>query len=495
MMQDIGKAYFFAPATRNIFIELPPEDAAPGMVGMLEKSLYGTRDAAMNWAAAYTSVMLDMGFRKGKSSPCSFVHKEWDICTVVHGDDFLSVGPAENLKKMDTAMRAKFKVKTEVIGPDSEQVRQARFLNRVITWEDAGITWEPDPRHAEIILKQLGLEGGKSLKVPGVKEESRRSKKELEDDVADEVNAVLSECAGNGEFDRVRRELADGSRGVGWDTEFMQFRRECLVRAAHARENGGLPTTNKSIDEINNVEGANDEHMLAAGMTDNCWLWQNGRWTMEIDEAISLPRVPCGVLVSREVYDIDTGKLIDSVKVTPTTKPSQLNKKFKVAKNIRVEMDVVAEGSITIPWEDQPMEATRATQYRALAARLNFMAVDRPDMLYTAKECSRHMSKPWNRNWEPIKRAARYLLHVPRLVHFYKWQEEPRYLSAYSDSDWAGCRETRKSTSGACFMHGAHLIKSYSRTQANIALSSGEAEYYSMVKAASESWGFKSNDR
>ena len=45
---DIGKAYFHAPATRNIFIELPAEDAQPGMVGMLEKSLYGTRDAALN---------------------------------------------------------------------------------------------------------------------------------------------------------------------------------------------------------------------------------------------------------------------------------------------------------------------------------------------------------------------------------------------------------------------------------------------------------------
>ena len=39
MIQDISKAYFFAPATRDIFIELPPEDSEPGMVGKLEKSL------------------------------------------------------------------------------------------------------------------------------------------------------------------------------------------------------------------------------------------------------------------------------------------------------------------------------------------------------------------------------------------------------------------------------------------------------------------------
>ena len=75
MLQDIGKAYFHAPATRDIYIELPTEDAQEGMVGKLEKSLYGTRDAAMNWAAAYTTVLIEMGFTKGTSSPCSFVHK------------------------------------------------------------------------------------------------------------------------------------------------------------------------------------------------------------------------------------------------------------------------------------------------------------------------------------------------------------------------------------------------------------------------------------
>ena len=119
MVQDISKAYFFAPATRDIYIELPPEDAEEGMVGKLEKSLYGTRDAALNWAEAYTKVLLSMGYKKGTSSPCSFYHREWQIRTVVHGDDFLSEGSPKSLKKMDEALRKDFLVKTEVIGPDA----------------------------------------------------------------------------------------------------------------------------------------------------------------------------------------------------------------------------------------------------------------------------------------------------------------------------------------------------------------------------------------
>ena len=70
-----------------------------------------------------------------------------------------------------------------------------------------------------------------------------------------------------------------------------------------------------------------------------------------------------------------------------------------------------------------------------------------------------------------VKRIARYSIHAPRSVILYRWQDAPSHLSVYTDSSWAGCRETRKSTSGAVFMHGAHIIKHYSRTQSSIALS------------------------
>ena len=78
------------------------------------------------------------------------------------------------------------------------------------------------------------------------------------------------------------------------------------------------------------------------------------------------------------------------------------------------------------------------------------------------------------------------MLKVPRVVMMYEWQERPAHISIYTDSDWAGCVRTRRSTSGACFLHGAHLLKVYSRTQSTVALSSAEAELYATVTAASE---------
>ena len=182
MIQDISKAYFFAPATRDIFIELPPEDAEPGMVGKLEKSLYGTRDATLNWAEAHTKVLIATGYKKGLSGHCSFYHEKWDLSTVVHGDDFLSEGPADSLTKMNLALKQNFQVKTEVIGPDPGQQREARVLNRVICWEETGITWEPDPRHAEIMIELMGLKGARPLKITGFKEE-KKTDRELHEDI------------------------------------------------------------------------------------------------------------------------------------------------------------------------------------------------------------------------------------------------------------------------------------------------------------------------
>ena len=101
-------------------------------------------------------------------------------------------------------------------------------------------------------------------------------------------------------------------------------------------------------------------------------------------------------------------------------------------------------GEESIAWEDQEMLSEDQTRYRALATQLNFLAVGRPDVLFAAKECPRQMSKPRNNDWEALKRICRYLTGCPRIVHSYRWQDEPSSLTVYSDSDWAGCRESRK---------------------------------------------------
>ena len=78
------------------------------------------------------------------------------------------------------------------------------------------------------------------------------------------------------------------------------------------------------------------------------------------------------------------------------------------------------------------------------------------------------------------KRLARFLLEFPCTEWHYIIQSEAEagVLSGYSDSDWAADVVTRKSTSGHCVFHGKHLVDAGSASQHTVALSSGEAEFY-----------------
>ena len=131
-------------------------------------------------------------------------------------------------------------------------------------------------------------------------------------------------------------------------------------------------------------------------------------------------------------------------------------------------------------------------RYRSVVARANFISQDRPDIRYTVKELCRSMSKPTMGSFRRLKRLARYLKSHPRMVQKIKFGKELEEdgVRVMVDSDFAGCVETRKSTNGGCILVGDVCVKSWSSTQSVVALSSGEAEYYSAIKGASEGLGF-----
>jgi hypothetical protein len=84
-------------------------------------------------------------------------------------------------------------------------------------------------------------------------------------------------------------------------------------------------------------------------------------------------------------------------------------------------------------------------------------------------------------------------LRYPRLI----WQYEDaevggvEYIDVFSDSDWAGDKTERKSTSGGVAMIAGGVAKIWSSTRATLSLSVGEAEYYALVKAAAEGLGIQ----
>ena len=99
------------------------------------------------------------------------------------------------------------------------------------------------------------------------------------------------------------------------------------------------------------------------------------------------------------------------------------------------------------------------------------------------------MQTPTEWDQQQLKRAVRYLAGLPRLVQRFESQSIPAHVTVSSDSDHAGCLKTRKSTTGVFLFYGKHLIRSSSTTQGVVALSSGEAEFYAMVKGTSAGLG------
>ena len=332
---DVSRAYFYAAASRAVYVTLTEEDQEEGdegLCGKLNVSMYGTRDAATNWAEEYSETLKKVGYRRGVSNPCLFWHPEDDVTIMVHGDDFVAVGEPDKLEKATKSLKDRYKIKTEVLGTGKEDVKEVKILNKVIRLTEAGLEFEADPRHAELIVRELELQDAKPAATPGCKETKVRKDREWKDKESDD-------------------------------------------------------------------EEEEDEE----------------------DEA-------------------EMGK------------------------------------------ED-------ATKFRGLVARLNYIAPDRADIQFAVKEAARSMASPKVKDWRAVVRIGKYLKGKPRMVIKFGWQKEILIASTYSDSDWAGCKKTGKSTSGGVLTIGRHVVKSYSRQQKVIALSSAEAELHAMVMASAETLG------
>eukprot|EP00959_Pyramimonas_sp_CCMP1952_P160987 3366460-Pyramimonas_sp.AAC.1 len=114
------------------------------------------------------------------------------------------------------------------------------------------------------------------------------------------------------------------------------------------------------------------------------------------------------------------------------------------------------------------------------------------DIRFSVKELARSMSSPTWGSWKVLHKLGKYLKNHYRSGYRYPYQDNPRELTVWTGTDYAGCKRTRKSTSGGVVMWGSPMNKSWSSTQSVIALSSGEAEYDGMVKGASVALGLQS---
>ena len=120
----------------------------------------------------------------------------------------------------------------------------------------------------------------------------------------------------------------------------------------------------------------------------------------------------------------------------------------------------------------------------AVGCLLYLSTKTRPDIAYAVGNVAKFAEKPTTEHWSAVKRIMRYLNGTFNYGLLYG---DPSYLIGYSDANWAGDLDDRKSTSGYVFKMSGAAISWMSKKQTCVALSTAEAEYMALSMAAQES--------
>ncbi|GKV31343.1 hypothetical protein SLEP1_g40039 [Rubroshorea leprosula] len=169
-----------------------------------------------------------------------------------------------------------------------------------------------------------------------------------------------------------------------------------------------------------------------------------------------------GIFISQEKYAKDLFKKCRMEDCNSVGTPMVSNQKFSL---------------------DDGEEKVDAHAYRNLIGSLLYLTNSRLDITFATSMLSRFMQSPSKTHYGAVRRILRYLKGTISFGILYAKNEQFN-LFGYSDSDWAGCVDDRRSTSGYAFFLGSGAISWSSKKQASTALSSSEVEYISLTAAA-----------
>ncbi|XP_024004079.1 uncharacterized protein LOC112081549 [Eutrema salsugineum] len=130
-------------------------------------------------------------------------------------------------------------------------------------------------------------------------------------------------------------------------------------------------------------------------------------------------------------------------------------------------------------------EYDEATKYRSIIGGLLYLCASRPDLMFASSYLSRYMAAPLTKHYEEAKRVLRYVKGTSHFGVQFTSVNNPE-LYGYSDSDWGGSNEDKKSTSEYVFTLGSAVFCWQSSKQQTVAQSTAEAEYIAVCAAANQ---------
>nr|GEY92326.1 hypothetical protein [Tanacetum cinerariifolium] len=128
---------------------------------------------------------------------------------------------------------------------------------------------------------------------------------------------------------------------------------------------------------------------------------------------------------------------------------------------------------------DQIGTPVDATKYRSMIGALMYLTSSRPDIVHATCLCSRYQAHPTEKHFKEVKRIFRYLQGTINIGLWYT-KDSGFKLTGFSDVDYAGCKDTFKSTSGGAQFLGKKLVSWSSKKQDCTSLSTAKSEYVSL---------------
>jgi histone deacetylase 1/2 len=181
---------------------------------------------------------------------------------------------------------------------------------------------------------------------------------------------------------------------------------------------------------------------------------------------IEVQRSPEGLLLSQERYATEVLQRVGMADCKPISSPMATSEKISLA-------------------DGEKLGSVDASNYRSIVGALQYLTLTRPDISFAVNKVCQFLHAATTVHWAAVKRILRYIRGTLKFGLKIR-KSNSTLVSAFSDADWAGCPDDRRSTGGFAVFLGSNLISWTARKQATVSRSSTEAEYKALANATAE---------
>jgi histone deacetylase 1/2 len=210
--------------------------------------------------------------------------------------------------------------------------------------------------------------------------------------------------------------------------------------------------------------------------------------------ASAIPRLISQIRSTYSVKDLGALHYFLGIEVSTPSPGRLLLRQCKYALDLLARAGMLKCAPITTPMspteclcasDGDVLSSDDATKYRSLVGGLQYLPMTRPDLSFVVNKVCQYLHEPRTPHMSAVKRILRYVRYTID-SGLQLFATTSTLLSAFSDADWAGSVDDRRSTGGYAIFYGENLIAWSARKQSTVSRSSTESEYKALANATAE---------